>query len=144
MFPLRLNSRALLLMSVVCVLFSKILSLEAVFFYYVQYSRARPPANACGLILEGACVRLLGTAYKDQYVNLWHGGWGTEEKRKEDWGGRSDRKMMAVNGSRWQSGKRKDVETGGWGVVQGTSDLVLNGGLASCQAVAPQLCLFLG
>lgn len=83
--------------------------------------------------------------YKDQYVNLWDGGPGTEEKIKEDWG-KSDRKIMAVNASRWQAIKCNDIEMRSWGVVQGTSNLVtVNGKLAFCrEAAAPYVCCFLG
>lgn len=42
--------------------------------------------NVRSLILEGACVWLLGAGCADQYINLCHGGSGMEEKIKEDWG----------------------------------------------------------
>lgn len=144
MFPPRLNSQVLLVMSAVWMLFSKIVSLEAIFFYYVWYSWVCLPVNACSLILEGACVRLLGTVYKDQYINLWRGGSGTEEKIKEGWG-KSDRKIMAVKAGRWQTIKPSDVEMRSRGVVQGASDLVtVNGNLAFCREAAAPLCCFLG
>lgn len=42
--------------------------------------------NVRSLILQGPCVRLLGAGYADQYVDLWRGGSGMEEKIKEDRG----------------------------------------------------------